>query len=54
MSILSIFNLVYLLGARSAQAIVDEALKAVQRSVKDKLNGKGGVSIVFIETFYIW
>jgi len=31
-------------GARSAQAIVDEALKAVQKSVKDKLNGRGGSS----------
>ena len=31
-------------GARTAQALVDEALKAVQRSVKDKLNGRGGVS----------
>eukprot|EP00111_Clytia_hemisphaerica_P000059 TCONS_00000140-protein len=31
-------------GARTAQALVDEALKAVQRSVKDKLNGRGGSS----------
>jgi len=31
-------------GARSAQAIVDEALKAVQKSVRDKLSGRGGSS----------
>jgi len=31
-------------GARSAQAIVDEALKAVQRVAKDRLSGRGGSS----------
>lgn len=29
-------------GARSAQAIVDEALKAAQRVVRDRLGGRGG------------
>ena len=40
-------NLLFLLsssGARSAQAIVDEALKAAQRVVKDRLSGRGGSS----------
>ena len=34
------------LGGRTAQAIVDEALKSVQRVVKDRLSGRGGGSKV--------
>ena len=33
-------------GARSASAIVDEAMKAAKRMVNDQMNGKGGVSLV--------
>lgn len=39
-----IFDLVFSLGGRTSQAIVDGAMSALRTLVKDRLNGKSGGS----------
>ena len=53
------FHSVFLAGARSAQAIVDEALNNVKRLVADRLSGRSVSSLsdlaplTFSEIFYL-
>lgn len=41
-----------LIGARTAQAIVDEALNAAKRIAKERLSGGGSVRIYYVKFKY--